>query len=636
MNRDKFFPFAAFAPEPVVLVIKQTSANASIMKTFIPLVWLLLIVSLTVKAQYRSDRPLEMSFEQSGFFFSPSFLNPLGAEDFQRASVLTSDDPLHAIQRNPANLSRFDRDTLSGNYLYLDFRNNRQVVEQGYHGYRLFDYSYPRYGWGYYHTTKRDELNPLVSVAYLTRLPVLDNSLSIGVTYQLINQAEKYYAIPRDIYRNLAGKDNFGVAYEGVGDYEIEDRYSASDDMYHEGHAINAFLAWEVTNAFQVGLKAGKFLFDRQGSFGSDNLWNERMDYYSYWKKHEDRMQDYGHWDYSLGLKYAFHEGSRLGLYAGLVTGDVVQGMDKDDESVSRSGERGTSRWSDYQSWHTTDQQWDHSGNTVYSGLQWNKKLKQDLHLRLMYNFSRLSQDLGLGSSIESESDNEYYSESSDYLYESEGYSNMFDDRNGDGERTISNHTIQSALNWQVVNEHHFSVGLIMGFRNQRTNTSEKVDAFSETYRYYHNIYNGNEHTHEYYRLTEEDKTINWKFRSHLRYLQIPVMYQYDINPRFDLLVWINRTMNFWKIENTTLVLYDYRRRVENNETLIETMTGERISEPDERISATNTNFLVGITFSPVSNISVQFLASPGIEDHSLVDKKIRGTQYWLNIRFKP
>ena len=606
------------------------------MKKFIPLVWFIAVIPFSAQAQYRSDRPLEMSFEQSGFFFSPSFLNPLGADHFQRASVLTSDDPLHCLERNPANLSRFDRDTLPGNYLYLDFRNNRQVVEEDYHGYRLFDYSYHSYGWGYYHTTKRDELTPLVSAAYLTRLPVLNNSLSLGVTYQLINQAEKYYAIPQDIYRSLAGRDNLGVAYEGVGDYDIVDRYSASDDMYHEGHAINAFLAWEVTPSFQVGLKAGKFLFDRQGSFGTNNLWNERMDYYSYWKKHEDRMQDYGHWDFSLGLNYTFDGGSTLGLYAGLVTGDVVQEMVKDDESVSQSGDQGTSYWSDYQSWHTTDQEWDHTGNTFYSGLQWNKELKQDLHLRLMYNFSRLSQDLNLGSLIESESENEYHNEGTDYLYESEGYSNMFDDRSGDGERTINNNAIQAALNWRVMNKHHFSVGLIMGLRKQLTKTSEKVDAFSETYRYYHNMRNGDEYTSEYYRLTEEDKTINWEFQSRLRSLQIPVIYQYDINPRFDLLVGISRTMNFWQIENTTLVLYDYRRQVVNDETLIETMTGERISEPDERISATHTNFLVGITFSPVANISVQFLASPGIEDHSLVDEKIRGTQYWLNIKFRP
>jgi len=577
-----------------------------------------------------------MSFEQSEFFFSPSFLNPLGADHFQRASVLTSDDPLHGQERNPANLSDFERDTLPGNYLYLDFRNNRQIVEEGYHGYRMFDYSYRRHGWGYYHTTKRGELTPLVSVAYLTRLPVFNRSVSMGVTYQLINQAEKYYAIPQDIYRSLAGKDNLGMAYEGVGDYEIEDRYSASDDMYHEGHSINAFLAWQVTNAFQVGLKAGKFLFDRQGSFGSENLWNDRLDYYSFWKKHEDRMQDYDHWDFSLGLRYSFDEGNNLGLYAGLVTGDVLQEMNKDDESVSQSGDRGSSYWSDYQSWHTTEQQWDHTGNTFYSGLQWNYELKEDLHLRLMYNFSRLSQDLGLRSSIESESDNAYYNESGDYLYESEGYSDMFDDRNGDGERTISKNLLQAALKWEVMKKHHFDVGMIMGLRNQRTETSEKVDAFSETYRYYHRMNNGDEYTSEYYRLTEEDKTINWEFRSRLRSLQIPVIYQYDINPRFDLLVGINRTMNFWKIENTTLVLYDYRRQVQNGETLVETMTGERISEPDERISATHTNFLVGITFSPVANISLQLLASPGIEEHSLVDEKISGTQYWLNVKFRP
>ena len=67
-----------------------------------------------------------------------------------------------------------------------------------------------------------------------------------------------------------------------------------------------------------------------------------------------------------------------------------------------------------------------------------------------------------------------------------------------------------------------------------------------QTYRYYHRISIGDEYTREYYRLTEEDKTINWKFHSRLRSLQIPVIYQYNINPRFDLLVGINRIMNFW------------------------------------------------------------------------------------------
>ncbi|MBS3777214.1 MAG: hypothetical protein KGY70_18605 [Bacteroidales bacterium] len=68
--------------------------------------------------------------------------------------------------------------------------------------------------------------------------------------------------------------------------------------------------------------------------------------------------------------------------------------------------------------------------------------------------------------------------------------------------------------------------------------------------------------------------------------------------------------------------------------TLIETMTGEHIREPGERISATHTNFLLGITFSPLADIRVQFFASPGNKEHSLIDEKISGAQYGLNLRF--
>lgn len=606
------------------------------MKTFKPIVVILFVViPMCLQAQYRSDKPLEMTFEQSDFFFSPSFLNPLGADHFKSASVLTSENPLIALERNPVNLSSFDRDTLPSNYLYLDFRNNRDILKNSYPGYYRPHTGYMPMRWGYYHTTSRSELTPLVSVAYLTRLPVFNNSFTLGATYQLINQAEEYYAIPQDIYRNLAGKDVEGAMYSGTEDYEIEDRFSASDEMYHEGHAVNTFLTWEANSSLTIGLKAGRFLFGREGSLGSDNLWNQRIDHYSYWKKHEDRMQDYSHWDYSLGVTYSFNNDSRLGLNAGLVTGDVVQNMDQEDESISRSGEKGTSNWSDYQSWHTSDQKWDHKGNTFYSGLQWEKDIREDLGFRLMYNYSYSSQDLGLNSSIESESENEYYRENSNYLYESEGYSNMHDFRNGGGDRNINNHVLKSAIKWNVQENQKLHVGIILGLRKQSTQTSEKVDAFSETYRYYHRISNDDTYTHEYYHKTIEDKTIRWNFDSKLRSVQIPVIYDYDINQRFDLLVGINRTMNFWKMDNTTLVLYDYRERVENDKTLIEEMTGERISEPDERISIINTNFLLGITFSPSQMFDVRFLASPGFEKHSLLDEQIKGMQFWLSMNLR-
>lgn len=109
-------------------------------KAFNPIVVTLFVVMpMCLQAQYRSDRPLEMTFEQSDFFFSPSFLNPLGADHFKSASVLTSEKPLIALEGNPVNLSNFDRDTLPSNYFYLDFRNNRDIFKSSYPGY----YRYP-------------------------------------------------------------------------------------------------------------------------------------------------------------------------------------------------------------------------------------------------------------------------------------------------------------------------------------------------------------------------------------------------------------------------------------------------------------------------------------------------------------
>lgn len=595
---------------------------------------LFLILPLLVNAQYRSDRPLEMTFEQSDFFFSPSYVNPLGAENFVSATVLTSDHPLIALQRNPANLAAFDRDTLPSNFLYLDFRNNRDIVESRYPAYYGIRHGYVYPGWGYYHTSVRGEITPLISAAYLARLPLLNNSITFGATYQLISQAENYYAIPHEIYRNVAGTTVEGTSYKGMEDYDITDRFTGSDEMYHEGHTINTFLAWEVSDEVDVGIKVGRFLFIREGSLGSDNLWNHRIDYQSYWKRYEGRDQDYNHWDYLLGITYSTND-SRLGLHAGLVTGNVTQNLGRDDGSMSKRGESGDSNRSHYQSWHLTDQNWDHNANRFYSGLLWERQLREDLGFRFMYNYSHLSQSLGLSSSIERESENEYYSESSNWLYESEGFSNMHDFRTGNGDRIINNHLARAAMNWNVQENHNLSVGIILGLRNQSTKTSEKVDAFSETYWYWYRESNNDTYTTERYYKTIEDKTIIWEFDSRLRSVQIPVICEYDINERFDIMIGINRTMNFWKIDNTTLILYDYRERVENDQTLIETMTGERITEPTERLSITNTNFIGSITFFPSASFSVQLTISPGFEDHSLRDEQYAGMHYWLSMNLR-
>jgi hypothetical protein len=179
-------------------------------------------------------------------------------------------------------------------------------------------------------------------------------------------------------------------------------------------------------------------------------------------------------------------------------------------------------------------------------------------------------------------------------------------------------------------------MGAIVGVRQQNTETSERADAFSESYSKSHYEYYSNIQNYEYYNKTIEDKTINWEFTSRLRSLQVPVIYEYTINNKFEMLLGINRIMNFWKIENTSLILYDYRERVNNDQILIEEMTGERITEPKERLSIITTSVLGGITFSPSKFFSVRFLASPGFEKNSLLDEKQVGMQFWISMSFRP
>ncbi|MGF1585673.1 MAG: hypothetical protein ACFCUM_10150 [Bacteroidales bacterium] len=594
------------------------------------------IFAAALKAQYYSDRPLEMTFEQPDFFFRPSFVNPLGTANFAPAFVLTTDEPLIAIERNPANLSRFDRDTLPSNYFYFDFRNTRDIVNKGYGFYpRFYEYGYhiPRYG--YYHTSSRTELTPLISAAYLTRLPVLNNRVTLGATYQLITHSGGYYTIPHDIYKNVAGMNADGMRYAGTENYSITDRFSGTDEMYNEGHTINTFLAWEVNDAFEIGLKIGRFIFEREGSLGSNNLWTQQMNYHSFWKSHEERSQDYGHWDSSLGFTYSTGN-NRLGLYGGFLSGNANQFMARDDESASESGHR-NSNFSDYQNWYLSDQNWDHKGNVFYSGFQWDRQIREELSFRFMYNYSRLSQDLGLTSTIESESENEYYYESEHHLNESEGFSIMHDFRAGSGKRNISNNLVKSGIMWKVRNNQALSLGAILGLRTQTTTTTEKVDAFSESYYFYRSSYNSTDYSSEYYRKTVEDKTINWTFDSRLRSIQIPVIYDYDINDQFKIMLGINRIMNFWKIENSTLVLYDYRERIQDDQQpLIEHNTGERIKEPNERLSIISTSLIGGITFHPSKLFGVRLVVSPGFEKHSLVDELRTGMQFWLGISLRP
>ncbi len=575
----------------------------------------LLWLPIHVSGQYYSDRPLEMSFEQSDLFFTPTFINPMGAGQFKNAMLLSFDHPLSALQRNPALTGATQGDSATGNFFYVDFGGNHNIERQPYYG------IYPMYrmpGYWHHYSPVRPELTPLLSAAFIASPEALNRKLRIGLTYQLITQGERYYAIPYDIYKNVAGRSLDGSTYSGMESYSVTDRYSGADEMYHEGHAINGFAAWQLSDALSLGFKASRFIFERDGRLGSNNIWTQQIDYQSHWKVTEMRQQDYGHWDFSLGMVYA-RESNHLGIHGGLLRGTVSQQMSRDDDSKSLYGQPGKSQYSNYQSWYKSDQSWEHTGNTLYGGLLWERKVQEGLDFRFIYHLSGQKTEIDLGSSIESESENEYYNTwNTNYFSESSGFSKMHNFRSGTGERSVNTHRAGAALSWQLSPEQKLSFAAIYGSRNQHTETREVVDAFAESSNTWRNVQQHGMNASEYYNKTVEDKTINWEYTTRLRSIQLPLIYEFLVGERFDVMAGISRTMNFWRTENETLILYDYRERVNLEETKIEYMTGERIVEPRERLSVVNTSLIGGVAFSPASSFRFQLIISPGLEKNSL------------------
>ena len=103
------------------------------MKRFVAILLITTVVPLLLISQYYStSSSLEKRFEQQTLYFSPSYINPYGVDEFSSALPGVIDHPLLNLQVNPASLSLPGNDT----YFYVDYRTNKKLE-------RYTDYIYP-------------------------------------------------------------------------------------------------------------------------------------------------------------------------------------------------------------------------------------------------------------------------------------------------------------------------------------------------------------------------------------------------------------------------------------------------------------------------------------------------------------
>lgn len=603
---------------------------------FIGVAIVLIAGTSTTHGQYFGEQVLEKSFERADFFFTPSYLLPFGIGNFRSVAVGVFDELLTNLAVNTARLSL---DTTRRHYAYIDFRSLSEIRSSpGYYApiflRTVYDYGlilpYPRY----YYTTRK-ELQPVFSAAYFARpsasgLP----SLIVGGTYEIIFQDDRYHPIPQDIYRSVIGYDYLGVRTTAE-DLPIVDRYKGSDNIHQQGHFLSVFGAYEVTSRLQLGARVSRVTFGRDGSFGSQNLWDS---YYnpnakSFWSNWESRDQQYRHWDISGSARYQVSDRSVLGFTLGRLGGTVSQFLNRSDSSLYAQGQVNVgTNWSYYMRSGFTDQHWDRRGRALYGGADFKTRASPLVDFNLYYFFSRQSVDINLRSTIIDTSYSSYRWTYRDTLV-SRSVSDyaLSDLRSGMGEETGNSHRIIGVMQWHPKEDTKVSIGLQLEFRNSETKTQEAVLARrrSESSWSYPSS--------QYYRYDQvkEDKNLLWTFQTSVTTVHVPLFFEWSLSNKVNLLLGINRTMSSWEIDDMTLAIFKLRERKWNSGSKKEENFGERYTMPKERVSEVRTSALAAITVTPAKFFSIRLLASPNVV-HDYEGAHIQDLRWWIAFNLMP
>ena len=617
----------------MVLFIVQTQRSPIMRKACL----LLLMFSITspVLGQYYGERVLEQSFESTDFFFRPSFYNSYGMDGFGTVTPGLIDEPFLNSQINPALIML---QSVVDQTVSILFRNTQDLHERGWYP-QPWDgrvYANPEICcFPYYYTRTRKRTEPVLSGAALFRpLGRKHPGVILGATYEMILQDEAYYDIPYDVYRSSLEYDFAGNRTAESGSIPIVDRYQGEDEMHVEGHFISILSGISLGKWLNAGIRIGRVLFDRDGSYGDQNLWRDGQyeGSSSYWQYIKGRSQAYDHWDVSAGLLFSISPGWTAGLTAGYLKGDVLQQLSRTDSSIHRSGViNQTTDWSYFDRLGRDAQSWDHNGSTLYGGLNLRHTTRSGNILNLYYRGFREDTNLLNRSTVMDTSSSDYRSVWDANIYTSRSNSYLIDRRSGDGKREGRIHHLAAAYEWKIDDRIRLHIGAHLRTLTKRTTTTETVygDRFSE------HTWSNSSGDGGYSYGVEEEKNLLWDFDVQKTSLQIPVIMRMRIARPIELLFGLNRSMDNWTITDVTTAIFDFRSTTQNGQTTKEENFGERYTQPKEKRSEVTTSFIGGITMTPSDRFNIRLMVVPNYA-RTYDGTRLQDLQWWIDLNLFP
>jgi hypothetical protein len=596
----------------------------------------LVLASSGAQAQYWGERAQAKGFEQNEFYFAPSNLVPYGLGAFAGTTPGVLRDPLLDLVLNPAHLRL---DSLQNDAMvYTDFRASRNMHANDtytFPTYRTMDYMsssvYRPYPSVYLNTRK--VLEPVFSGAVIVRpLSDIAPGLLVGGTYQLMLQDEKYYDIPSDIYRNVMGADYTGRNAAAAADMPIVDRYSGDDNMHQNGYFISLFARYTFSPSLEAGLKVGRVMHDRNGAYGSTNLWNS---YYSsqstsLWSSREKRDQGYKHWEASGGLLFHLSDRVTLGLSAGHLRGTGTQALSNEDTSYYGYGS-GSVLTSMYVNSGGKLSEWTNDGRTTEFGLELRSRIGPRTAMTLFYRPRWSSVALSTASFIADTSSSYHSWTNNNETSISRSRSQLLDRRSGSGEDKSNTDLFLATFTWDIDANVTLSLGgqLELYSREIRTGEDVEVSGMSEY------TTTSTQNPYSYIHENIESKHLHWTFAAKRQSFRVPVFVTIRASKVAGILVGLTRDISRWEIDDMTLARFR-RRYVNDNGTVQDKFNfGERYTEPQETTTDIKTTFMAGLTITPSPVFQARVLMVPVFADRA-DGAELEQLQWWLGLTVTP
>jgi hypothetical protein len=595
---------------------------------------LVFMVSLQADAQYWGERVLEKGFEQTDFFFTPTYVMPYGIGSFKATTTGLVNDPLQEVIINP---SRLGLDSTQDVWLYSDFRGAKTVKEQNNYVVPLYATAYDavyssslyRYPYPRLYFESRRELEPVFSGGAVFRpLPGLAPTFYMGGTYQYILQDSKYYAVPQNIYRTAAGYDFNGKEVAASSSIPIVDKYSGKDDMHQLGHFGSVFLRYSPVAALDLGAKVSRATFHRDGAYGSANYWDYSASSSSLWSNIEMRAQSHASWDLCGGLTYHVNSRLALGATVGNLWGDAVQSLRTVDSSHYDYSS------TNYTSYYTRSSNglylWNHQGRTWYYGGDIQAFPSPNVALNVCYRHQTSNVDIGLASGVLDTSFSTYSNTTPEQQYSGLSQSGLTDIRSGGGTQNTTIDRFMGALRWRIDDRLTLSVGVQVERYASDIHTVESVESRNR----YNYISTGSS-SYSWLSAQDESKDLLWTFTCRRTSFQIPVFLSIRASQVLEFLLAINRDMSTWSIDDMTLALFRYRYLNQGGSATQETSFGERYTSPSEDVSDIRTAFLAGLNVSPSEKLKFRLLVVPNFSEDT-DGQELHQWQIWLGITVTP